>query len=235
MHITARQRRRASSQRPGYSTHQPPMKVIAELNQVIATTVYSTEVALLAGKTHNQIMSEIYTALKILNLCPSKFLTEFTDSTGTVVPCFKLHRCDPDIMISGSNMVQSILEQFVFDHQEQVRELQKELDMNSEKIEFYDAMNESNDAVNFGVAAKTLGTGKIRFINYLLAHGIITGGGYKKNLPYQRHLDCGRFKVEWGFYKDSKGNRNIKPIPLVTGKGLIWLKQFIEKHGRNGL
>jgi phage antirepressor YoqD-like protein len=96
-------------------------------------------------------------------------------------------------------------------------------------------MKETKDAFNFGVVAKTLDTGKTRLIRYLRDHGILTAGGYKKNLPYQQHLDCGRFKVEWGFYEDSKGNRHLKPITLVTGKGLIWLKKFIEKHGRIGL
>ena len=234
-HFTTRHHRRATTQRQSGSTYVPPVTVSSEFNQVIATTVYSTEVALLAGKTHHQIMSEIYAALKSLNLCPSKFLTESTDSTGTVVPCFKLRRCDPNIIISGSNMVQSILEQFVYDHQEQVQELQEKLSANAEKIEFYDSMKETKDAFNFGVAAKTLDTGKTRLIRYLRDHGILTAGGYKKNLPYQQHLDCGRFKVEWGFYEDSKGNRHLKPITLVTGKGLIWLKKFIEKHGRIGL
>lgn len=233
-HFTTRHHRRVTPQRQSDSTYVPPATVSSEFNQVITTTVYSTEVALLAGKTHHQIMSEIYAALKSLNLCPSKFLTESTDSTGMIVPCFKLRRCDPNI-ISGSDMLQSILEQFVSDHQEQVRELQEKLSINAEKIEFYDSMKDTKDVFNLGVAAKTLDTGKVRLVRYLRDHGILTAGGYKKNLPYQQHLDCGRFKVEWGFYKDSEGNRHLKPITLVTGKGLIWLKQFIDKHGRTGL
>lgn len=233
--FTTRHHRRVTPQRQSDSLYVPPVTVTSECNQVIATTVYSTEIALLTGKTHHQIMSEIYAALKIFNLCPSKFLTESADGTGTVVPCFKLRRCNPDIIISGSNMVKSILEQFVYDHQEQVRELQEKLSVNAEKIEFYDSMKETKDAFNLGVAAKALDTGKVRLVRYLRDHGILTAGGYKKNLPYQQHLDYGRFKVEWGFYEDSEGNRHLKPITLVTGKGLIWIKQFIDKHGRAGL
>ncbi|MND51016.1 Phage antirepressor protein KilAC domain protein [compost metagenome] len=234
-HFTARHHRRATTQRQSDSAYVLPVNANNELSQVLGTTVYSTEVAMLAGKTHHQIMSEIYSALKNLNLCPSKFLTESTDSSGRVVPCFKLRRCDPSIIISGPNMVQSILEQFVFDQQEQVRELQERLSVNAEKTEFYDSMKDTRGAFNLGVVAKTLDTGKTRLLRYLRKHGILTAGGYKQNLPYQQHLDCGRFKVEWGFYKDSEGNRHLKPITLVTGKGLIWLKQFIDKHGRTGL
>jgi len=234
-HFTTRHHRRVTLQRQSDSAYVQAATESSEFNQVIATTVHSTEVALLTGKTHHQIMSEIYAALKALNLCPSKFLTESTDSTGTVVPCFKLRRCDPNIIISGLNMVQSILEQFVYDHQEQIQELQEKLSVNAEKIEFFDSMKETKDVFNLGVAAKTLDTGKGRLVRYLRDHGILTAGGYKKNLPYQQHLDCGRFKVEWGFYKDPEGNRHLKPITLVTGKGLIWLKQFIDKHGRAGL
>ncbi|MBC3504361.1 phage antirepressor KilAC domain-containing protein [Pseudomonas sp. SWRI59] len=234
-YFTTRHHRRATPRRQSDSEYVPPATVNNELNKVVPTTVYSTEVALLSGKTHHQIMSEIYAALKVLKLCPSKFLAESTDSSGTVVPCFKLRHCDPNIIISGSNMVQSILEQFVYDHQEQVQELQEKIIVNAEKIEFYDSMKEAKDVFNFGVAAKALDTGKVRLVRYLRDHGILTAGGYKKNLPYQQHLDCGRFKVEWGFYEDSEGNRHLKPIILVTGKGLIWLKQYIDKHGRTGL
>lgn len=202
---------------------------------VAGPTVYSTDIALITGKTNSQVMSEIAALLKEFQLCPSEFLTESIDSTGFLVPSFKLRCDDPSALYSKPKIVEAIIKQYAFAQQERVRELQELLSEHAEKIEFYDLMNSSSDAFNLGVAAKTLDTGKVRLTGYLRDHGILTIGGYKKNLPYQQHLDCGRFKVEWSFYNDSNGNPHLKPITLVTGKGLIWLKQFIEKHGRTGL
>jgi len=180
-------------------------------------------------------MSEIDALLKQLQLCPSEFLTESVDSTGLLVPSFQLRCDDPTALYSEQKIIQAIINQYVFVQKERVRELQARLSEHTEKVELYDLMNGSSETFNLGVAAKTLDTGKTRLLRYLRKHGVLTAGGYKQNLPYQEHLDCGRFKVEWGFYEDSAGNRNLKPIPLVTGKGLIWLKKLIEKHGRIGL
>lgn len=233
--FTNRQYRRTASKRPSGSSKAQVPVVSWENGPVVGPTVYSTDVALITGKTHPQVMSEIDALLKKLQLCPSDFLTESIDSTGLLVPSFKLRCDDPTALYSEPKIIQAIINQYVFVQKERARELQERLSEHAEKVEFYDLMNGSSDTFNLGVAAKTLDTGKTRLLRYLRKHGVLTAGGYKQNLPYQEHLDRGRFKVEWGFYEDSDGNRTLKPIPLVTGKGLIWLKKFIEKHGRIGL
>lgn len=231
---TRKHRRTASKGLFGDSQAQ-----LSELNwescPIAGPTVYSTDIALLTGKTNSQVMSEIAEILKELHLCPGEFLTESADSTGLLVPSFKLRCDDPTALYSKPKVIQAIIKQYSFAKQEQARELQELLSEHTEKIELYDLMNESSDSFNLGVAAKSLDTGKTRLIRYLRKHGILTAGGYKKNLPYQQHLDCGRFTVQWGTYKDIGGVSKLKPIPLITGKGLIWLTKFIEKHGRTGL
>ena len=233
--FTNRKHRRAASKRPSGSYKEPVPVVSWENGPVVGPTVYSTDIALLTGKTHSHVMSEIDALLKKLQLCPSDFLTESIDSTGLLVPGFKLRCDDPTALHSEPKVIQAIINQYVFVQKERARELQERLSEHAEKVEFYDLMNGSSKAFNLGIAAKTLDTGKTRLLHYLRKHGVLTAGGYKQNLPYQEHLDSGRFKVEWGFYEDSDGNRNLKPIPLVTGKGLIWLQKLIEKHGRTGL
>ena len=233
--FTTRQRRRTASRRTSDSAYTLSAEVQFEVNRLKPSTTYSTEIAKLTGKTHAEVMSEIHEVLNALKLCPGEFLTESTDGSGTLVPSFKLRRFDPCPHTADPNMVRAVLLQYVFDNQERVRELQEKLSENAEKVEFYDTMMETNDAFNLGIVAKTLGTGKTRLLRYLRKHGVLTAGGYKMNLPYQQHLDCGRFKVEWGSYKDKDGVRRLKPTPLVTGKGAAWLTKFIEKHGRAGL
>jgi phage antirepressor YoqD-like protein len=119
---------------------------------------------------------------------------------------------------------------------EQVKQLQKEAEENSHKMEFYDYFANSNLLHNLHVASKTVGTGKTRLLIYLRKHKVLMGGGYKHNLPYQKHIDAGRLEVKWTNGIDRKtGERFCKPVPLFTGKGVLWLKNFIDLNGRQGL
>lgn len=117
-----------------------------------------------------------------------------------------------------------------------VEVLERQLDADADKVEFYDDMAGTEELFNTGVTAKANDTGKTRFVKYLVQHKILMGEGNKRNLPYQQHLDAGRFKVVWVNCVDRKtGKRKITPVPLFTGKGIIWIQQFIKQNGRDGL
>jgi len=117
-----------------------------------------------------------------------------------------------------------------------VKALELQLDVDAAKVEFYYDMADTEELFNTGVVAKTLGTGKTKFLNYLRKHKILTGSGNKRNLPYQQHLDAGRLEAAWVNCVDRKtGERKITPVPLFTGKGIIWIQQFIKQNGRQGL
>jgi len=117
-----------------------------------------------------------------------------------------------------------------------VKELEWQLDVDAPKVEFYNDMADTEELFNTGVVAKTLGTGKTKFLNYLRKNKILMGSGNKRNLPYQQHLDAGRLEVVWVNCEDRKtGKRKITPVPLFTGKGIIWIQQFIKQNGRQGL
>ncbi|CAI3789677.1 hypothetical protein AHFPHNDE_03380 [Pseudomonas sp. MM227] len=119
---------------------------------------------------------------------------------------------------------------------EQVQQLQKDAEKNSHKLEFYDHFVNSDSLHNLHVTSKTVGTGKTKLLIYLRKNKVLMGGGYKHNLPYQKHLDAGRLEVKWTDGIDRKtGERFFKPVPLFTCKGILWLKQFIDLNGRQGL
>lgn len=119
---------------------------------------------------------------------------------------------------------------------DQVKALERQLDVVAPKVEFYDDMADTEELFNTGVVAKTLGTSMPKFFNYLRLHNILMGSGYKRNLPYQQHLDAGRLKAVWVNCENRKtGKRKITPVPLFTGKGIIWIQQFIKQNGRQGL
>lgn len=114
--------------------------------------------------------------------------------------------------------------------------LEEQATENFEKVEFFNEM--ANTTQLFGVAtvAKTLDTGSIRLFAYMRNHKILMSKHYKFNEPYQEHQNAGRFLVKWGHYKDElTGEIELKPTPYFTGKGVIWIKNFIDKHGRDGL
>lgn len=119
---------------------------------------------------------------------------------------------------------------------QQVLELEDKVSVDAAKVEFYDDMADTEELFNTGIVAKTLGTGKTKFLNYLRKHKILMGSGNKRNLPYQQHLDAGRLEAAWVNCVDRKtGKRKITPVPLFTGKGIIWIQQFIKQNGRQGL
>lgn len=119
---------------------------------------------------------------------------------------------------------------------QQVDALEQQLAEDSEKVDFYDAVYERDDLMNPTMAAKLFGTGRNRYLHYLRDHKILMSRPHQQNMPYQRYLDAGYFEVKEGMYENLKtGVRELKALPLLTGKGLIWLQQFITEHGRDGL
>jgi len=104
------------------------------------------------------------------------------------------------------------------------------------KAKFHDAVSESEGLKGVSEVAKILGTGEKRLFNYLRKHKILIGVGETRNMPYQPHLDSGRMDVKWNNYTvPETGEVKIHARPLFTGKGVIWLRKFIEENGRVGL
>lgn len=105
-----------------------------------------------------------------------------------------------------------------------------------EKVEFFNHMANSTQLFGVSTVAKTLDTGPIRLFSYMRDHKILMSKRYKLNEPYQVHQDAGRFLVRWAYYKDERtGEIELKATPYFTGKGVIWIEQFIAEHGRDGL
>lgn len=119
---------------------------------------------------------------------------------------------------------------------QQVEVQERKIAEDKPKAEFYDATGDATDLQTVAAVAGTLKTGQNRLFAYMRAHGIMVASGRRKNLPLQKHQDAGRFKVNWAPYKDpDTGESKLKHQALFTGKGAIWIREFIEEHGREGL
>lgn len=137
----------------------------------------------------------------------------------------------------------SALRGLLLGYTEQVMQLEHKVGIQAAKIaedapkaKFHDKVADSEGLKPVAEVAKILGTGEKRLFKYLRKHKILISDGATRNTPYQPFLDSGRMDVKCTDYiVPETGKVKIHSQPLFTGKGLIWIQQFIEEHGRVGL
>lgn len=114
----------------------------------------------------------------------------------------------------------------------QIEEQSKQLEEQKPKVEFFDQVTDSKDAVDMKECAKILnmGIGRNRLFEFLRSRSILD----RKNLPYQIFIDKGYFRtVETSYTKDDGTNCiNIKTV--VYQKGMDYIRrtysESIPKH-----
>lgn len=116
--------------------------------------------------------------------------------------------------------------------QAEKQRLEAQIVADQPKIEFAMAVRNMDDTVTVEEFAKTLGTGRNRFYRWLRGQGILQ----KSNIPYQRYLDNGWFKViESKPWVDKEGNSHPAFSTRITGKGQVGLESRYRNEVRNGL
>lgn len=130
----------------------------------------------------------------------------------------------------------SALRGLLLGYTEQVLQLEHKIEADKPKVEFYDVMVDTKELKPVITVAKTLKTGQNRLFQYMRDHKILMTEGDNKNIPYQQHQDAGRFHVKWDKYKvPETGELKVTGRTFFTGKGILWIQQYIEQHGRQGL
>ncbi len=225
-------------------------------------TMSSMDIASVTGKRHDNVMHDIRKQFKELGQDALEFQGIYLDTHKRQKPCFYLPRREVDILLTGysAKMRAAVVDRWrALEAKQkfgalnlpknltdalnlactlayQVETLELKLANDAEKVEFYNEVYERADLINPTEAAKLLGTGRNRYLQYLRDHKILMSRPHQQNMPYQRYLDSGYFEVKEGIYENLKtGERELKALPCLTGKGLIWLQKFIAKHGRDGL
>ncbi|WP_095165400.1 phage antirepressor KilAC domain-containing protein [Pseudomonas sp. Irchel 3H3] len=225
------------------------------------TTMSSRELADLTGKHHSDVMRDIRRMLSELGV-GSKFAGYYTASNGKQNPCFNLPRREVDILLTGysTTMRAAVYDRWSALEAEKKHDVismpdtltgalslacelaykleafEQRFAEDAEKVEFYNKIYERDGLLNPTKASKILDTGRNRLLHYLRGHKILMSRPHQQNMPYQQYLDAGYFEVKEGFYENPKtGERELQALPLLTGKGMIWLQKFIDKHGRDGL
>lgn len=88
------------------------------------------------------------------------------------------------------------------------------------KVAFCNAVASIEDGITVEAFAKVLGTGRNRMFEWLRQERFLMPG----NLPYQRFLNEGIFRVIEKTWRDSSGEVHPRMQTLVTGKGQVYLE-----------
>lgn len=89
------------------------------------------------------------------------------------------------------------------------------------KAEFHDKVAEAINCQTIQEVAKIIGTGQNRLFKQLRDGGVLMA----TNLPYQRFIDDGYFRVVERQYNDPRGESHTYTRTLVTGKGLAYIQR----------
>lgn len=96
------------------------------------------------------------------------------------------------------------------------------------KVEFFDAVAESKDAISMGEVAKVLGLGigRNKLFEFLRKEGILQ----HDNQPYQKYVDAGYFRIiEQKYNAGDEVRINLKTI--VYQKGINYIqKRWLDRH-----
>ena len=107
----------------------------------------------------------------------------------------------------------------------QIEEQQKLIEVQTPKVEFFDAVADSKTAIQMNDVAKTLaikGFGRNNLFEFLRSKNILM----RNNQPYQKYVDLGYFRViEQRYQKDNEECINFKT--LVYQKGVDFIRKTI--------
>ena len=113
------------------------------------------------------------------------------------------------------------------DQAEQIEKQKAQITAAQPKVEFFDAVAGSKDAIEIGEVAKVLGIkgmGRNNLFTLLRDKKILMNN----NHPYQRYIDCGYFRVLEQKYNKPNGDTCINVKTLVFQKGVDYIRKLVN-------
>lgn len=106
-----------------------------------------------------------------------------------------------------------------------IEALNTKIETDKHKVEFYDAVADSKDAITIGDAAKVLnmGVGRNRLFEILRNNKILQNN----NVPYQKYIDRGYFRVVEQQWTKPDGENCVSIKTLVYQNGLNFIRKLI--------
>lgn len=133
---------------------------------------------------------------------------------------------DDDLIARALVMAQKKIEL----REQQLREKDAQLELQKPKVDFADHVTDSDNAIDMGTFAKYaqkqgITMGRNTLFRWLRDQGVLMDN----NVPYQRYLNAGWFRVIENIYNTGSGQYTT-PKTLVTGKGQVALINYIRKN-----
>ncbi len=172
------------------------------------------------------LSSKLPTAKKFKHWITSEVLPAIRRTGGYIANAETM--TDAEIMSKALLIAKKTIE----NREQRIHSLEAETERMKPKEIFADAVSASNSSILIGDLAKILHgngikIGRGRLFSWMREHGfLIKQKGTSYNMPTQRAMELGLFRVKEGSYVDGKGNNIITKTTKVTGKGQQY---FINK------
>ena len=112
--------------------------------------------------------------------------------------------------------------------QQENTELKHKTEANRPKVEFFDQVADSADALQMRDVAGVLnmyGWGRNKIFDFLRGKGVLDD----RNIPYRKYQDHGYFRVIEQTYTDSRGETRINLKTLVYQRGVNYIRKLIRE------
>lgn len=231
--------------------------MLDKLNQEIKMT--SLQLAEVTGKQHKHVIRDIRTEIDQLSGYGAESifgLSEYKDSTGRSLPMYTMGKkgamqlalkYDAVTRYRVINYIEELenkkpalpnyaeaLRQLA-DTIERNEEYKKELQETRPKALFADSVSASESTILVRDMAKILKQngieiGEKRFFEWLRENGyLIKARGHDRNMPTQKAMELGLFRVKETAVTRSNGKVTISKTPKITGKGQTYfVKKFLK-------
>lgn len=222
---------------------------------LLKSQMSSLEISEITGKRHADVIRDIRVLIEQLGSESERnfALSDYKDSTGRNLPLFLLDKKGCLCLASGydAKLRMSIIDRWeeletekkqgiqvptsfrealllAAEQQLQIEQQQAQLIEQAPKVDFFDAVADSKDAISIGDLSKILGIkgyGRNNLFEFLRNKKVLMDN----NTPMQRYQDMGLFRViEQKFMKDNEPCINIKT--LVYQKGVQYVRDLINKE-----
>ena len=219
-------------------------------------TITSLEVAELTGKNHKEVLRDIRNILSQLEDGAERnfALSEYKDSTGRTLPCYRLTKEGCLCLVSGydANLRMKIINRWkelelqaqpllpktfgealilagqqqlqIEAQQKTIAEQHSTITVMTPKADYFDGLVERKLLLNFRDTAKEFGMGQNELIKWLVTNHFLFRDQNKKLKPYNEHVVDGLFEV-----KEWKNGKVAGNQTLITVKGRETFRLLLNK------
>lgn len=127
------------------------------------------------------------------------------------------------------NSPERVIARGLIESQKIIENLNQQIVEMRPKVEFFDQVASSKTAIQMSEVAKVLNYpnfGRNRLFEFLRNKKVLMAN----NIPYQKYVDCGYFRVIEQKYTKPNGDTAINIKTLVYQKGINFIKKILDKE-----